>query len=45
MRERILFKVQAAEMGFLRRLHSVTLRGKVHSCEMRRALNVEPLLP
>jgi len=33
---------QAAEMGFLRRSHDVTLRDKVHSCEIRRALKVEP---
>jgi len=35
---------QAAEMGFLRRAHDVTLRDKVRSCEIRRALNLEPLL-
>jgi len=28
--------VQAAEMGFLQRVHAVTLRDKVHSCEIRR---------
>ena len=31
-------------MGFLRRVRGVTLRDKVRSCEIRRALNVEPLL-
>jgi len=31
-------------MGFLRRVHGVTLRDKVRSCEIRKALNVEPLL-
>ena len=30
-------------MGFLRRVHGVTLRNKVHSCEIRRGLNVRPL--
>jgi len=35
---------QAAEMGFLRKAHDVTLRDKVRSCKIRRALNVEPLL-
>ena len=44
MTERTLFQVQAAEMGFLRRVHGVTLRDKVRSCEIRRAVNVELLL-
>jgi len=45
MTERILSQGQAADMGFLRRVHAgVTLRDKVRSCEIRRALNVEPLL-
>jgi len=30
-------------MGFLRRVHGVTLRNKVHSCEIRRGLDVRPL--
>jgi len=44
MTERVLYRVQAAEMRFLRRVHgvAVTLRDKVPSCEIRRALNVEP---
>jgi len=42
--ENILSQFQAAEMGFLRRVHSVTLRDKVRSCKNRRALNVESLL-
>jgi len=41
MTEIILSQVQAAEMGFLRRVHGVTLRDKVRSYEIRRALNVE----
>jgi len=44
MTERILSKVEAAEMRFLRRVHSVTLRDKVLSCEVLKTLNVEPLL-
>jgi len=44
MTERVLFQVQAAEMGFLRRFHGVTLCDKVGNCEIRKALNVEPLL-
>jgi len=31
-------------MGFFRRVQGVTLRDKVRSCDIRRALNVEPLL-
>jgi len=42
--EGILSQVQAAEMGFLRRVHGVTLRDKVRSCELLKALNIEPLL-
>ena len=44
MTEKVFSQMQAAEMGFLRRVHGVTLRDKVPSCEIRRALNVEPLL-
>ena len=43
MIERVLSKVQA-EIGFLRRVHCVTLRNKLHSYEIRKVLNVEPLL-
>jgi len=35
---------QAAELGFLRRVHGVTPCDKVGSCEIRKALSVEPLL-
>jgi len=35
---------KAAEIGFFRRVPGVTLRDKVRSCEIRRALKVEPLL-
>ena len=45
MTERIpvLSQVQATKMGFLRRVHGVTLRD-MPSCEIRKSLNVEPLL-
>jgi len=45
MTERILFQVQAAEMGFWQRVHGVIvkLRDKAHSCEIRKALNIESL--
>jgi len=44
MTERVLFQAQVAEMGDLRRVHGVTLRDKVRGCEIRKTLNVEPLL-
>jgi len=44
MTEAVLSKAQAPEMGYLRRVHAVTLRGKVCSCEIRKTLNDEPLL-
>jgi len=44
MTEKVISQVLTAEMGFLRRVHGVTLRDKVRSCEIRRALNVELLL-
>ena len=37
MTEKILSQVQAAEMGILRRVHCVTLRDKVRSCEPRKS--------
>jgi len=37
MTERVLFQLQAVEMGFLRRVHGVTAREKVRSCESRKA--------
>jgi len=43
-RSRILSQVQAAEMGFLRRVHCVTLCDEVRRCEIRKAPNVEPLV-
>jgi len=37
MTEKILSQVQAAEMGILRRVHGVTFRDKVRSCETRKS--------
>jgi len=37
-------QVQAKKIGFLRRAGGVILRIKVCSCQIRKALNVEPLL-
>jgi len=43
MTERVLSHVQAAEIGFLRRVHA-TFRDKVRSCEFCKTLNMGPLL-
>jgi len=43
MSEIVLLGTQTADMGFLRRVHSVTLRYKVHIW-ISKALDVEPLL-
>ena len=40
--ERVLSQLQTAKLGFMRRVHHVTLRDKVRSCEIRKDLNVEP---
>jgi len=37
-------QVQAAKLGYLRRVHDVKLRDKVRSCEIGETLKVEPLL-
>ena len=42
--EIVLSQVQPAEMRVLRRVHGVTLRDDVRSCEICKALKVEPLL-
>lgn len=42
--ERVLPQVQEAEMGFLPKVYGVTLRDEVHSCEIQKTLNDEPLL-
>jgi len=35
--------VKAAEVGFLQRIHGVTLRDKACGCEILKTMNVEPL--
>ena len=44
MTERTRSRVQAAEMGFLRRVAGVSLRDRVRSSVIREGLGVEPLL-
>ena len=44
MTERMRSQVQASEMRFLRRIEGVTLFNKVLSSEIRKSLNIEPLL-
>ena len=44
MTERVRSHVQASEMRFLRRINGVTLFNKVRSSEIRKSLNIEPLL-
>jgi hypothetical protein len=44
MTERIRSRIQAAEMGFLRRVSGVTILDRVRSSEIRESLQVEPLL-
>ena len=44
MTERMRSQVQASEMRFLRRIKGVTLLNKVRSSEIRKSLNIEPLL-
>ena len=44
MTERMRSQVQASEMRFLRRIEVVTLFNKVRSSEIRKSLNIEPLL-
>ena len=44
MTKRVLSEVQDAEMAFLRRVHGVMFCDKMCSCEIRKDLNVEPLL-
>ena len=40
----MLSQVQVVCMGYLRKVHSVTRRNKVHSCGICEALNVEAFL-
>ena len=44
MTERMRSQVQTSEMRFLRRIEGVTLFNKVRSSEIRKSLNIEPLL-
>ena len=44
MTERMRSQVQASEMRFLRRIEGVTLFNKVRSSEIRKSLNIEPVL-
>ena len=44
MTERMRSQVQASEMRYLRRIEGVTLFNKVRSSEIRKSLNIEPLL-
>ena len=44
MTERTRSQIQAAEMGFLRRVAGVSLRDKVRSSVIPEGLGVEPLL-
>ena len=45
MTERVRSLVQAFEITFLRRIEGVTLFNKVRSSEIRKSLNIKPLLP
>ena len=44
MAERVRSQVQASEMRFLRRVEGVTLFNKILNPEIRKSLNIEPLL-
>ena len=44
MNEKVRSRVQAAEMGFLRRISGLTLLDKVKSADIRESLNTEALL-
>ena len=44
MNEKVRSRVQAAEMGFLRRISGLTLLDKVKSADIREFLNIEALL-
>jgi len=44
MTKRIRSQVQASEMRFLRRIEGVTLFNKMRSSEIRKSLNIKPLL-
>ena len=44
MTERVRSQAQASKIRFLRRIEGVTLYNKVRSSEIRKSLNIEPLL-
>ena len=44
MTERVRLQVQASEMRFLRRIEGVTVFNKARSFEIRKSLNIEPLV-
>ena len=44
MTERVRSQVQASEMRFLQRIEGLTQFNKVHSSEIRKSLNIKPLL-
>ena len=44
MNEKVRSRVQAAEMGFLRRISVLTLLYKVKSADIRESLNIKSLL-
>ena len=44
MTERMRSQVQASKMRFLRRIEGVTLFNKMRSSEIRKSLNIDPLL-
>ena len=44
MNEKVRSRIQAAEMGFLRRISGLTLLDKVKSANTRESLNIKSLL-
>ena len=44
MNEKVGSRVQAAKMGFLQRISSLTLLGKVKSADIRESLHIKSLL-
>ena len=44
MTERVRSQAQASEMKFLRRIEGVTLFNKIRSSEIRKSLNIKPLV-
>ena len=44
MTKRVRSQVQASESSFLRRIEGVTVFNKVRSFEIRKSINIEPLL-